>query len=77
VKKYHDSILCFYILDDNLTIKVIENQKIPTGGFNNLLRLHIHALIKETGQIYQREQYILIEPEVITNMVREKKIIII
>lgn len=52
---------------------MVENQQIPKIGFDNLLRLHIHAVIKETGQIYQREQYILIEPEVITNMVREKK----
>lgn len=64
-----------YISDDELPIKAVENHQLPKAGFNNLLRLHIHAVIKETGQIYQREQYISIEEDVLTNMVR--KIIII
>lgn len=49
-----------------------ENHQEWKWSFNSLLRLHIHAIIKETGQIYQREKYILNEEDVMMKLVRPK-----
>ncbi|CAF4381845.1 unnamed protein product, partial [Rotaria sordida] len=40
-------------------MKVAENHQVWLGCFDSLLKLNIHVVVRETGQIYQREKYIL------------------
>jgi hypothetical protein len=60
-------------LDKNIQIKVAENHQVWKGCFDSLLKLYIHVIVKETGQIYQREKYILNEENLMMKLVREKK----
>jgi len=62
----------FRNLDPNIPIKVADNQQIGKGSFDSILRLQIHAIINETGQIYHEEKYILNE-DLLMKLVREKK----
>ncbi len=63
----------FRILDKNIQIKVAEPHQVWKGYFDSLLRLNIHAIIKETGQIYQKEKYILNDEDVVMKLVRPYK----
>jgi hypothetical protein len=63
----------FRILDKNIKIKVAETHQVWKGCFDSLLKLYIHVIIKETGQVYQKEKYILNEQNPMMNLVREKK----
>ncbi len=73
---YHiHQILYFQILAKNIQLKVAENHQLWKEYFDSLLRLNIHAIVKETGQIYRREKYILNEENITLKLVRLRKTI--
>ena len=52
-------------------MKVAENNQMWTGYFDSLLKLYISVIVRETGQIYQHEKYILSAQDDIMQLVRE------
>jgi hypothetical protein len=58
----------------NIQLKIAENHQLSNGCFDSLLRLNIHAIVKETGQIYRREKYILNEENITMKLVRLRQL---
>ncbi|CAF4230420.1 unnamed protein product, partial [Rotaria magnacalcarata] len=54
----------------SIPMKVADHHQLWTGCFDSLLKLYINAIVKETGQIYQKEKYIINEHDDIMQVVR-------
>lgn len=62
----------FVFVVKNIPIKVADNNQVWNGYFDSSLKLYISAIINETGQIYQHEQYISNSQEDIMKLVGKK-----
>lgn len=65
----------FVFVVKNVPIKVADNNQVWNGYFDSLLKLYVSAIINETGQIYQHEQYISNSQEDIMKLVGKKTIL--
>ncbi|CAF4250391.1 unnamed protein product [Rotaria socialis] len=61
--------------DTIIPIKVAHHHQVWTGCFDSLLKLYISGIVKETGQIYQNEKYIINEHDEIMQVSIENDVI--
>ncbi|CAF1312314.1 unnamed protein product [Rotaria magnacalcarata] len=59
----------------SIPMKVADHHQLWTGCFDSLLKLYINAIVKETGQIYQKEKYIINEHDDIMQVSLENDVI--
>ncbi|CAF4363298.1 unnamed protein product, partial [Rotaria magnacalcarata] len=59
----------------SIPMKVADHHQLWTGCFDSLLKLYISAIVKETGQIYQKEKYIINEHDDIMQVSLENDVI--
>ncbi|CAM4773474.1 unnamed protein product [Rotaria magnacalcarata] len=58
-----------------IPMKVAENNQMWTGCFDSLLKLYISVIVRETGQIYQHEKYIISAQDDIMQLVFDNDVI--
>ncbi|CAF4575755.1 unnamed protein product [Rotaria socialis] len=58
-----------------IPMKVAENNQMWTGCFDSLLKLYTSVIVRETGQIYQHEKYIISAQDDIMQLVFDNDVI--
>ena len=64
--------LVIYVSEKSIQITLPENYQLWERCFDSLLKLYIHVIVRETGQIYHTEKYIINEEDILVKLVRQR-----